>query len=230
MSAAPTTTSGGDVAAETSSSAEGRRLKMVNLIFELRAFIALIVLIIVFGLLSDSYLTWDNLVTMTRHVAINAILAIGMLMVILTGGIDLSVGSIVGLAGIVAGVLLEGLKIAFIGLTLYPPVWVVVVLVLAVGTAVGAINGTLVTRFGVAPFIATLGVLYIARGTALLISNGETYPNLGGSPPLGNTGFDFIGSGEILTIPVSIWLMVLFAIVATFVTKKAPFGRHVYAV
>ena len=63
---------------------------------ELRAFIALIVLIIVFALLSDSYLTWDNLVTMTKHVAINAILAIGMLMVILTGGIDLSVGSIVG--------------------------------------------------------------------------------------------------------------------------------------
>src|SRR4051812_16115219 len=88
MSAAPTTTSGGDVAAETPSSAEGRRLKMVNSIFELRAFIALFVLIIVFGLLSDSYLTWDNLVTMTRHVAINAILAIGMLMVILTGGID----------------------------------------------------------------------------------------------------------------------------------------------
>ena len=73
-------------------------------------------------------------------------------------------------------------------------------------------------------------MLYIARGAALLISNGETYPNLGGSPALGNTGFDFIGSGEILTIPVSIWLMVLFAIVATFLTKKAPFGRHVYAV
>src|SRR3954452_4070016 len=231
MSAAPTPAlEAPATASDLPSTAEGRRLKLVNLLFELRAFIALIVLIIVFSLLSDSYLTWDNLVTMTRHVAINAILAIGMLMVILTGGIDLSVGSIVGLAGIVAGVLLEGLKIGFIGLTLYPPVWVVVVLVLAVGTAVGAINGTLVTRFCVAPFIATLGVLYIARGTALLISNGETYPNLGGSPALGNTGFDFIGSGEILTIPVSIWLMVLFAIVATFVTKKAPFGRHVYAV
>src|SRR5215212_2992027 len=112
MSAARTTTAGGDVApAGAPSSAEGRRLKMVNLVFELRAFIALIVLIIVFGLLSDSYLTWDNLVTMTRHVAINAILAIGMLMVILTGGIDLSVGSIVGLAGIVAGVLLGGVEL-----------------------------------------------------------------------------------------------------------------------
>jgi erythritol transport system permease protein len=84
------------------------RLKAFNVILELRAFIALIVLVIVFSFLSESYLTWDNLVTMTRHVAINALLAMGMLMVILTGGIDLSVGSIVGLAGIVAGVLLEG--------------------------------------------------------------------------------------------------------------------------
>jgi erythritol transport system permease protein len=231
MSAAPTTTAGGDVATGGApSSAEGRRLKLVNLVFELRAFIALIVLIIVFGILSDSYLTWDNLVTMTRHVAINAILAIGMLMVILTGGIDLSVGSIVGLAGIVAGVLLEGLTVGFLGVTIYPPVWAVVVIVLAVGTAVGAFNGTLVTRFGVAPFIATLGTLYIARGIALLISGGSTYPNLGGSPELGNTGFDFIGTGKILTIPVSIWLMVLFAIVATFLTRRAPFGRHLYAV
>ena len=104
MSATSTSVSRpGATEAETASAG---RLKVFNLLLELRAFIALIVLIIVFSLLSDSYLTYDNLVTMTRHVAINALLAIGMLMVILTGGIDLSVGSIVGLAGIVAGVLL----------------------------------------------------------------------------------------------------------------------------
>jgi erythritol transport system permease protein len=73
-------------------------------------------------------------------------------------------------------------------------------------------------------------MLYVARGVALLISNGETYPNLGGSPELGNTGFEKLGSGEILTIPVSIWLMVLFAAVATFLTRKAPFGRWIYAI
>ena len=216
-------------AADTSTvGAATGRLRMVNLLLELRAFIALIVLIIVFSLLSDAYLTYDNLVTMTRHVAINALLAIGMLMVILTGGIDLSVGSIVGLAGIVAGVLLEGLTVG--NTTLFPPVWAVVVIVLAVGAGVGAVNGTIVTRFGVAPFIATLGMLYVARGVALLISNGETYPNLAGSPELGNTGFDWLGSGEILTIPTSIWVMVLFAAVAIFLTKRAPFGRWVYAI
>jgi erythritol transport system permease protein len=217
-------------AAEVAAGAEGRRLRAVNLVLELRAFIALIVIVIVFALLSDAYLTWDNLVTMTRHVAINAILAIGMLLVILTAGIDLSVGSIVGLAGVVAGVLLEGLTIGFLDVKIFPPVWAVIVIVLGVGALVGAVNGTLVTRFGVAPFIATLGVLYVARGAALLISGGETYPNLGGSPALGNTGFDFLGSGDILTIPVSIWLMVLFAVVATFLTRMAPFGRWVYAI
>jgi erythritol transport system permease protein len=229
MSAASTTTAPAAAAGDAPGAAAGR-LRLFNLLLELRAFIALIVLIIVFSLLSDSYLTYDNLVTMTRHVAINALLAIGMLMVILTGGIDLSVGSIVGLAGVVAGVLLEGLNVGFLNVTLFPPVWAVVLIVLAVGAGVGAINGTVVTRFGVAPFIATLGMLYVARGVALLISNGETYPNLAGSAELGNTGFDFLGSGKILTIPTSIWLMVLFAIVAVFLTRRAPFGRWVYAI
>jgi erythritol transport system permease protein len=208
--------------------AEGRRLRAFNLLLELRAFIALIVIIVVFSLLSDAYLTYDNLITMTRHVAINAFLAIGMLMVILTGGIDLSVGSIVGLAGVIAGVLLEGLHIG--STVLFPPVWGVVLVALLVGACVGAVNGTLVTRFNVAPFIATLGTLYVARGIALLISGGETYPNLGGSPQLGNTGFGWLGTGKIATIPVSILLMVLFAAVALFLTRVSPFGRWIYAV
>jgi erythritol transport system permease protein len=230
MSVAPTAETPAQTASDAPATAEGRRLRIFNVLFELRAFIALIVLIIVFGLLSDSYLTWDNLVTMTKHVAINAILAIGMLMVILTGGIDLSVGSIVGLSGVVAGVLLEGLHLGFAGTIVYLPVWGVILASLAVGTGVGAINGVLVTRFSVAPFIATLGTLYMARGVALLISNGGTYPNLGGSPQLGNTGFDFLGSGRIAGIPTAIWLMVVFAIAATFIARKTPFGRWVYAI
>src|SRR3954453_21785395 len=154
MSVAPTAETPAQTASDAPATAEGRRLRIFNVLFELRAFIALIVLIIVFGLLSDSYLTWDNLVTMTKHVAINAILAIGMLMVILTGGIDLSVGSIVGLSGVIAGVLLEGLHVG--GVTVFPPVWAVIVIALAIGAGVGLVNGTVVTRFGVAPFIATL--------------------------------------------------------------------------
>lgn len=204
-------------------------LKVGDVLLELRAFIALAVIIIIFAAMSDNYLHASNLITMSRHVAINAILALGMLLVILTGGIDLSVGSIVGLSGIVAGVLLQGWQITSFNVILFPQVWAVVAISLTVGTVVGAINGLLITRFKVAPFIATLGMLYVARGTALLISNGATFPRLGGSPALGNTGFNFLGTGRIVGIPVSIWTMVVFAVVIWVLIRKMPFGRWLYA-
>ncbi|WP_207454781.1 ABC transporter permease [Herbiconiux sp. SYSU D00978] len=200
-----------------------------SLLLEGRAFIALIVLIIIFALLSDSFLTVNNLITMTKHVAYNAILALGMLFVILKGGIDLSVGSTVGLSGVVAGTLLQGWQLTLFDVVVYPPVWVVVAASLAVGTLVGFINGVLVTRFNVAPFIATLGMLYVARGAALLISNGTTYPRLAGSEELGNQGFLLIGGGRILGIPTAIWIMVVFALAAFFILRRTPFGRWVYA-
>ncbi|MET4638428.1 ABC transporter permease [Mycetocola sp. 2940] len=209
--------------------ADKRQIDYLGILLEGRAFIALIVLVIIFALLSDSFLTFNNLLTMTKHVAYNAILALGMLFVILKGGIDLSVGSTVGLSGVVAGVLLQGWQLDLFGVVVYPPVWVVVLCSLAVGTLVGWINGILVTKFSVAPFIATLGMLYVARGAALLISNGSTYPRLGGEEALGNTGFGLIGGGRLLGIPTAIWIMVVFALVAAFVLTRMPFGRWVYA-
>lgn len=206
-----------------------RDVDIWSLLMEGRAFIALILLVIVFASLSDSFLTMNNLITMTKHVAYNAILAIGMLFVILKGGIDLSVGSTVGLSGVVAGTLLQGWQLELFDIVAFPQVWVVVVAALAVGTLVGAVNGVLVTRFNVAPFIATLGMLYVARGAALLISNGTTYPRLAGSPELGNQGFLLIGGGRVLGIPTAIWIMAVFALIAVFVLRKTPFGRWVYA-
>lgn len=208
---------------------EKRQIDYLGVLLEGRAFIALIVLIIIFALLSDSFLTFNNLLTMTKHVAYNAILALGMLFVILKGGIDLSVGSTVGLSGVVAGVLLQGWQLDILGVVVYPPVWVVVLCSLAVGMLVGYVNGVLVTKFNVAPFIATLGMLYVARGIALLISNGSTYPRLGGEESLGNTGFGLIGGGRLLGVPTAIWIMVVFALVAAFVLTRTPFGRWVYA-
>ncbi|PZF86764.1 sugar ABC transporter permease [Jiangella anatolica] len=194
-----------------------------------RAFVALIVLVIVFSLLSDNFLDPSNLVTMTRHVAYNAILALGMLLVITTAGIDLSIGSTVGLSGVVAGLLLQGWELSLFDTTAYPAVWVVVVISLAIGAAVGALNGILITRFNVAPFIATLGTMYIARGAALLISDGATFPRLQGDPALGNTGFDFFGTGRPLGIPTAIWIMVVFAILIGLLMTRTRFGRWVYA-
>lgn len=194
-----------------------------------RAFIALIILIIVFAAMSPTFLAPDNLITMSRHVAYNAILALGMLLVIITGGIDLSVGSIVGLTGIVAGNMLKGLNLSIFDVNAYPAVWVVVLVSLALGALVGWINGQLITRFNVAPFIATLGTMYMARGIALLISKGATYPNLAGDPALGNTGFDFLGQGRPLGLPTAIWLMIIFALVIWFIVAKTSFGRWLFA-
>ena len=119
-----------------------------------------------------------------------------MTFVILSGGIDLSVGAIAGLCGMVAGFLLNrGLTIQTAGVTIYFNAWLVVVIALVAGMLLGAINGWLVARLRVAPFIATLGMLYVARGAAMLTSGGATFPNLGGTAALGNTGFPALGTG-----------------------------------
>jgi len=200
-------------------------------LFELRAFLALVLLLVVFSLLSPAFLTAGNLVILAKHVAINALLSVGMTFVILSGGIDLSVGSIAGLAGMVAGLLLhEGLVLKPLGVIVYFTAGPVILIALLVGALMGAINGLAVTRLRVAPFIATLGMLYVARGAALLISDGATFPNLQGSAELGNTGFTFLGSGAILGLPTPIWLMIFLGALGAFVAGRTPFGRQVYAI
>jgi erythritol transport system permease protein len=200
-----------------------------DLLFRLRALIVLFVLSATFALMSSAFLTVGNLTILVKHVAINAILAVGMTFVILSGGIDLSVGSVAGLAGMIAGGLIyTGLPL--FGIRIYFHTWLVIALALVVGAIVGAVNGVLVAYLRVAPFIATLGTLYVARGAALLLSNGATFPNLTGKPDLGNTGFPTLGAGSFLGLPVPIWLMVLFGAAAAFLAGRTPFGRQVYAV
>lgn len=196
-----------------------------------RAFIALILVFAIFTILSPQFLTASNIVIMSKHVAINALLAVGMTFVILTGGVDLSVGSIVGMVGMIAGGLInEGIAIPQFGVIIYPHTWMIILISLLLGTLMGAISGYIITRFNVAPFIATLGMMYVARGIAGLRNNGYTFPNLIGRPEYGNTGFDILGAGEFLGVTYSIWLMIIFTIVAYIVTTRVPFGRHVYAI
>ena len=194
-----------------------------------RAFFALIAIVIIFSSLSPYYFTVENLLQMSQHVAVFAILAIGMLFVILNGGIDLSVGSTVGISGIVAGALMQGVAIPALGLKLFPAVWVVVIITVAAGAFVGLINGVLIARFKVAPFVATLGMLYVVRGAALLITGGLTYPNLVGSPSLGNTGFDWLGFESVLGVPLGVIIMAGIAIVSSIVLNRTVFGRWIYA-
>ncbi|MDQ2858915.1 MAG: ABC transporter permease [Candidatus Eremiobacteraeota bacterium] len=200
-----------------------------RLLLEGRAFFALILIVVVFSLLSPNYFAVSNFLTMSSHVALFAILAIGMLLVILNGGIDLSVGSTLGLAGVVAGFLMQGVTVPSLGIVLYPPVWVVVVLSIALGASIGFFNGVLVARFKVPAFVATLGVMYMVRGIALLMTNGLTYNDLAGKAELGNTGFDWLGFNRMFGIPIGVLVMVVIAIVATLVLSRTPFGRWLYA-
>ena len=195
-----------------------------------RTIVVLVVIVVVFSALSSEYLTQSNLILMTKHVSVNAILGIGVTFVILTGGIDLSVGSIAGLASMICGGLLfSGLSWPGGGAVFFSAAMVILIGIV-VGALVGAVNGVVITRFRVAPFIATLGMLYVARGLAQLHSNGGTYPDLAGDPSRGNTGFHVIGVDSLLGIPVAVWIMIVVAIAAIVVTTKTPFGRRIFAV
>ncbi|MGY5803910.1 ABC transporter permease [Rhizobium sp. LEGMi12c] len=206
-----------------------RNFSLVRLILEGRAFFALIVIIAVFSFLSPYYFSLSNFLTMASHVAIFGILAIGMLLVILNGGIDLSVGSTLGLAGCIAGFLMQGVTLSSFGVILYPPVWAVVVLTCILGGLVGAVNGVLVAYLRVPAFVASLGVLYVARGIALLMTNGLTYNNLGGRPELGNTGFNWLGFNRLAGVPIGVIVLAVLAIICGLVLSRTAFGRWLYA-
>lgn len=200
------------------------------LILRLRTLVALILVLAYFSLMAPNFLSAANAVIVSKHVALNAFLAIGMTFVIITGGIDLSVGSIVGLCAMVAGwLVLNGVDLG-VGYTVWFNTWEIAGITLLVGVGVGLVNGLLITRLNVAPFIATLGTLYIARGAALLSSDGRTFPNLSGMPEMGTAGFPFIGSGNLLGLPVMIWLLVIVALAAHYISRRTPLGRHIYAV
>ena len=211
------------------SNGQRRNFSLVRLILEGRAFFALIVIIAVFSFLSPYYFSLSNFLTMASHVAIFGILAIGMLLVILNGGIDLSVGSTLGLAGCIAGFLMQGVTLSSFGVILYPPVWAVVVLTCILGGVVGAVNGVLIAYLRVPAFVASLGVLYVARGIALLMTNGLTYNNRGGRPELGNTGFNWLGFNRLAGVPIGVIVLAVLAIICGIVLSRTAFGRWLYA-
>ena len=207
----------------------GTSMNIGKILLEGRAFFALVAIIIVFSILSPVYFSVGNFLIMSSHVAIFGLLAIGMLLVILNGGIDLSVRSTLGLSGVVAGYLMQGVEIPAAGVILYPPVWAVVLLTICLGAFVGAINGVLIAFFNVPAFVATLGMLYVARGVALLMTNGLTYNNLGGDAALGNTGFDWLGFNRIGGVPIGVIVLALVALTVGLVLARTAFGRWLYA-
>jgi ribose transport system permease protein len=176
---------------------------------------ALVILIVVGSALSPYFLQTGNLLNVARQTAIVGILGIGMTFVILTAGIDLSVGSIVGFTAITSASLLsEGI-----------PWPVAVPCGLAAGALIGALNGLGITKGRLQPFIMTLGMLVIARGVTMTYSKGQPIP-------LREAGksFAWLGTGSPLGIPVPVWLLLVVAGLAGFTLKYTTFGRHVYAV
>ncbi|WP_018687405.1 ABC transporter permease [Ahrensia kielensis] len=213
------------IAAPSSSSTDA-----LLILLKARTFIALILVFVFFAVYAPNFLSTANMVIMSKHVALNAFLAIGMTFVIVSGGIDLSVGSIVGLCGMVTGyLLLNGIDIG-LGWSLQFNTLEICLIVILVGVAIGAINGFLITTLNVAPFIATLGTLYVARGAAMLSSDGRTFPNLNGNAEYGSDTFRWIGTGEILGIPVSICMLIVVGLLAAYIATRTPLGRHIYAV
>lgn len=182
-----------------------------------RALIVLVLLVLAFSALTPLFFTANNLAILSKHVALSAILAIGMTFTILTEGIDLSVGSVAGLSGIVAGYVITNGHRGTVA---------AIFAAIAVALVVGLLNGFLIVRAGVAPFIATLGTLYMARGAALLSSSGRTFPNLASK----SKAFAVIGQGSLLHVPIPVCLMLLLYAVAAFIASRTPLGRHIYAV
>lgn len=182
----------------------------------LRRFSVLIILLaicLVFALGSSDFLTPSNLLNVALQTSILAIVAIGMTFTILTAGIDLSVGSIMALGGaLAAGVAVQHGLGTFAGIGV----------ALLVGMALGAVNGLLIVRGGVPPFVATLAMMAVARGLTLVYTEGRPIAGLAES-------FIFWGTGRLLGIPVPVILMVVLAIVAYVVLRHTRFGLHVYS-
>src|SRR5436309_4887954 len=207
-----TTSSTSQEPASVPQAAEERRTP-VSLGRESGGILVLLIFFAVLILTTNDFLTLTNLDNLIRQVAVFAILSVGQLFVILTGGIDLSVGSVLGLSGGVTALLLAG------GV----PIPITILAGLGIGLGVGLINGLLVSRLKLPPFIATLGMLGVARGVVLLLTGAKTIAPL-------PDAFSAIANGFILGLPSLFWILIIITIIAAFVLGRMIFGRYVYAV
>ena len=195
-----------------------------DLLKRLQPLIALIVLVVALALLSDRFLTFANERNILLQISVNLCLSIGMTLVILTGGIDLSVGAMLALAGAVgAGLLKNGLTLKALGVVLQFTPFGAMVAGIAVGFALGLFNGIAITRFKLPPFVATLGMLSIGRGLTMLWTGGFPITDLGAQ-------FGFIGAGFWLGIPMAVWISAALVAIFYVVSQRTTLGRYIYAV
>jgi len=190
------------------------------------ALIFLIVLCVVFAVLEPAFLSTRNIFNVMRQVSIYGMLAIGMTFVILTGGIDLSIGSVLALAGLVCAAVEKGsrgLLGAGAGEAHGYGLPAAVAAAIAVGLIAGTSQGLAVSRMKVPPFIVTLGGMSVFRGLALVFSGGQPISAF-------RAPYKFWGQGMIGPVPVPVILFLVFAIIAYIVLRYTRYGRHIYAV
>jgi len=195
-----------------------------QLLLKFQSLIALFILCMVIGFLSDKFLTATNIWNVMRQISVNICISVGMTLVVLTCGIDLSVGSVLALCGAVtAGLLKNGIEIpssnVYVGFTVFGAI----VFGLIVGATLGCFNGWTITKFNVPPFVATLAMLTIARGLTMLWTKGFPISNLGEK-------FSWLGTGWFLGIPLPVWISAIIILLATIITNKTKIGRYIYAI
>lgn len=189
--------------------------KLTSRFSNLGPLIGLLLITVLLAILTDSFLTVNNLMNLLRQISINALIAFGMTFVILTAGIDLSVGSMLALgSALTAGMLSSGVN----------PL-LAVALGLLIGLVLGTFNGLIITKGKVAPFVATLATMTIFRGATLVYTDGRPVTGLSDS-----VFFETIGKGYLLWIPVPVIIMLFVFIVLHFILNNTVFGRNIYAV
>jgi len=180
---------------------------------KLLPFLSLILLFVALWIASPNFLTATNLSSVVRQTAVINIMALGMTIIIISGGIDLSVGSILGLAGLFGTMAMEA----------GAPIVLGVAVGLVTGLVCGFLNGLMITQLKIAPFIVTLGTLGIYRGAALIVSNGLPVHNV---PP----AFSFLGEGSLVGIPFVLWLLVGCGVAVHITLEHTRLGRYAFAI
>ena len=189
-----------------------------------QSLLALAMMVIFLSWKEPNFLTVLNWQNILLQISVNLCLSIGMTLVILTGGIDLSVGAILGLAGAVAaGLLKNGLTLKFLGVQLQFTTFGSIVAGIVVGLGLGLFNGMAITRFRLPPFVATLGMLSVGRGLTMLWTNGFPITALGPT-------FGFIGAGFLFGVPMAVWTSAFLVVLFYVLSVHTTLGRYIYAV
>lgn len=190
--------------------------KVQGLLSSYGIFVIFLLMVLLMSILSGGrFLRPGNILTVLKQVSINGILSLGMMTVLVTGGIDLSVGSILALAGVVAT--------SYAHPEPYYPIWMVIGLGLLVGLVCGLVNGVVVAYLNVPAFIATLGMMSVARGLTMLYVDGK--PVNGLSP-----AYRFIGRESVLGIPAMVWILLIFIVVTFIIMHRSVLGRYIFAI